>query len=99
MMRALLDEEAKQVFFLERRAAIVALELVAALGAQQVELVLRLHSFRHYRHPQAVRHRDDRASDRHVVAVVRQVANERPVDLEAGPGKTLVGTERPKSTV
>src|SRR5258708_31473257 len=53
MVRALLDEEAQQVFFLERRAAVVALELVAAFAAQPLELVLRIPSFPPHPHPPA----------------------------------------------
>src|SRR6185436_19298825 len=72
-----------------RLAEIVSLDLVAFEIAKESQLLLGFHPFRHYAEPQAVRHGDDGPCDRCVVAVPRQVPNERAVDLEGVQGKAL----------
>src|SRR6266571_4218891 len=71
--RLAFPDETYEVFLRERRAAQVALEFIAALLAQHVELLSQLHALGDHVHLQAVGHRDDRPRDGDVVAGVRQV--------------------------
>jgi len=54
--------------------------------AQEVQLLLCLHTFRHHLQIEVVRHGDNGGRDGHVVAVGRNVAHEGAVDLEAVEG-------------
>ena len=75
-------EQGFEVVALHRRAAVEALEDIAAFVAQRVELALRFDTFGDDFHRQAVRHGDHGAGYRQIVAAVRQVADEGAVDLE-----------------
>ncbi len=60
---------------------------------EKVELLLGLHPFRDHFQPEAVRHRDDRLRNRDVVRVLRDVLDERAVDLDAVEREPLDGRE------
>ena len=71
-----------EIVALHRRAAIEALEHVAPLVAQGIELTLRLDALGDDFHRQAVRHGDHGTGDGQVVTTVWQVPDEGAVDLE-----------------
>src|SRR5438093_5712851 len=65
--RAAFPDEADEFLLRERRPAQIALEFVAALFAQYVELLAQLDALGDHVHFQAVGHRDDRPRDGDVV--------------------------------
>ena len=65
------------------RAEVEALHLVAEPIAQERLLLRRLDAFGDDREAQRLAHRDDRLGDRLVLGVVRHLADERAVDLQA----------------
>ena len=65
-----------------RRAEQKTLHLVAAFGAQPVELVHGLHAFGRRGDVEAAAEAGDRAHDRHAVGALRQILDERAVDLD-----------------
>ena len=60
----------------------IALRLVAPLGAEAVELLLRLHPFGGHLKPQAAGEREDRAHDGFLLMVPPEPLHETPVNLD-----------------
>ena len=85
------EQDLAEPVCIDRVAEEVALRVVAAMLAQEVELLLVLDAFRDHLELEAVRHVDDRVDDRRVVAVDRDVADERAVDLQRADRKLLEG--------
>src|SRR6185437_7500186 len=73
----------------QRRTEVKALVLIAAEGAQEPELIGRLHPFRDHLEPQAVRQGDDRLHDGGI-GLAAELAHERAIDLQ------LVDREAPQ---
>ena len=67
---------------------------VATAFAQKLQLLGRFHPLGQHLHAQAVAHGDDGRADGHVVAVVRNIADEALVDLQHIDRVTLEGRER-----
>src|SRR5512143_2979499 len=67
----------------------MALCIVAAVLAEEIELRFGFHAFRDHLELQAVRHLNDRVDDRGIVAVDGHVAHERLVDLQRVDRKLL----------
>src|SRR4029450_6693147 len=65
----------------------IALNLVAALGAQGFELLGGLDPFRHHRHAEAVAESDHRADDRLRLRIADHVVDEAAVDLDLVEGE------------
>src|SRR5882762_5146065 len=72
-----------------RYREVIALDLVAAVRGEQLELLLRFHALGHDLELEAVREADDRERDHRVLRVCGDVANEGVVDLERVDGETL----------
>src|SRR6266581_719395 len=72
-----------------RNREVIALDLVAAVRGEQLELLLRFHALGHDFQFEAVREADDRECDHGVLGVGGDVANEGVVDLERIDRKTL----------
>src|SRR5262249_15785463 len=73
---------------------VVALDLVAAMTAQKLNLLARLHALRDDPQPQAVHHGDDGFRQGRVVGVPRQTLNEGAVDFDCVDGEALEAGER-----
>ena len=76
-----------------RPADEIALHVVAAAGPQEIDLRLGFHAFGDHLDLQLLRQRDDRAGDRLVVVVARNILDEGPVDLQPADGKALQRAE------
>src|SRR5438552_4393497 len=72
-----------------RNREVIALDLVAAVRGEQLELLLRFHALGHDLEFEAVREADDRERDHRVLRVGGDVANEGVVDLERVDRETL----------
>src|SRR5882762_10484653 len=72
-----------------RYREVIALDLVAAVRGEQLELLLRFHALSHDLEFEAVREADDRERDHGVLRVGGDVANEGVVDLERIDRETL----------
>src|SRR5205809_3056712 len=72
-----------------RNREVIALDLVAAVRGEQLELLLRFHAFGYDLEFEAVREADDRERDHRVLRIGCDVANEGVVDLERVDRKTL----------
>src|SRR5687768_1816539 len=73
---AALLEKPLETFDGDRRAEVKALEFVAMLGREKIELLARLNPFGHDVQLQAVREHDDRGRDFCVMAVAGNIADE-----------------------
>src|SRR6266850_4136876 len=78
----------------QRLAEQKALQLVAAVGAQELALLDRLDPFGDDFQPQTMAERDDALGDRHVVRIVGYVLDERAVDLDAVDREALQVSQR-----
>ena len=67
----MLAQQRLKVVTLHRRSAVETLKLIAAFVAQRIKLMLFLYAFSDNFHRQAVRHGNNGAGDREVVAVMR----------------------------
>src|SRR5437667_11420839 len=76
-----------------RDREVIALDLVAAVRGEQLELLLRFHALGHDLEFEAVREADDRERDHRVLRVGGDVANEGVVDLERADRETLEARE------
>src|SRR5262245_34212100 len=76
-----------------RHREAVALDLVAAVCGEQLELLLRLDSLGHDLELEAVSQADYREGDHRVLRIGRDVADERVVDLERVDRKALQVSE------
>ena len=72
----------------------VALQLVAVVVSQEVELLLGLDPLRHDRKAKAVRHRDDGVRQLGVVAVAGDFGHKAAIDLDAAKGEASQVAER-----
>src|SRR6266480_954312 len=77
------------LFGCRRNREVIALDLVAAVRGEQLELLLRFHAFGYDLEFEAVREADDRERDHRVLRIGCDVANEGVVDLERVDRKTL----------
>src|SRR5580765_2150183 len=76
-------EHHRALFGRRRNRETVALDLVAAVGREQLELLLRLDAFGHHLELEVVSQTDDRERDHRVFRIGGDVADERVVDLES----------------
>src|SRR3569833_2043682 len=73
----------------DRAAEVVALQLVATVLAQELEVRKGYDALGHHLEPERMAERDDGPHDGGIVGVAVDVAHETLVDLEAVDGKTL----------
>ena len=78
-----LDQQVLEAGGRQRPAKEVALQFLAALRAQEIEVFLDLHALGDHRAVQAVRHADGGADDGFVVRIDADIAHEGLVDLDA----------------
>src|SRR6185369_10159810 len=78
----------------DRVAEQMPLRIVAAVLAQELELLLGFDAFRDDLELEAMRHLDDRIDDCRVIAIDRDVADERAIDLQRADRKLLQRRKR-----
>src|SRR5258708_1301112 len=76
-------QELRHRLGIDRRGEEIPLALVAAVRAQEFQLLPGPDPLAHHPHPNRIRERDDRLRDRRVVPFLVHPADERAVDLEA----------------
>ena len=75
-------QKGHEVLRRHRTAVKITLRFVAAMDAQQIEHLFALDAFGNRPQAEAARHLDNRADNRRVFRIGRQIADKRLVDLE-----------------
>src|SRR5690606_32769722 len=83
------SQQRGKLFGGHRSADQVALNLVAALFAEEVQLRLGFDAFGHYLQLQAMHHGNDRADDGRIISELFQLGDEGTVDLDEIHRETL----------